>query len=246
MFFSKGVARSAVRHLRSFSTDCDDELETRWSGRRHGLPRAATWVRLAPPMQPEDPTPAIAEAESIPTSLGGALSSLASHPLRWLVRYWNWKNAVLSAIARASIFFAVNLTASWDSAVDAVVTELLYRAPMVGTLASLSQVFRRVQPAWEAGVVIMFALPALAHGIEFTVHSLRGTEKLYESVAISVVFSMFTSVVSYFLHRRDVLIVGHGSRPFVDDLVQLPMELFDLLVRKPFRAAFGRSTSDET
>ena len=191
-------------------------------------------------MQPEESTGPATDADPIPTSLGGALSSLARHPLRWMVRYWNWKNAVLSAIARASIFFAVNLTASWDSALDALVTELFYRAPVVGTLASLSQAFRRVQPAWEAGLVIMFALPALAHGIEFTVHSLRGTEKLYESVAVSIVFSMFTAVVSYFLHRRDVLIVGHGARPFVDDLVQLPLELFDLLVRKPLRAAFGQ------
>ena len=192
-------------------------------------------------MQPDEPTRESTDDDSIPTSLGGALASLARHPLRWMVRYWNWKNALLSAVARATIFFTVNLTASWDSALDALVTELFYRAPVVGTLASLSQAFRRVQPAWEAGVVIMFALPAVAHGIEFTVHSLRGTEKLYESVAVSVVFSMFTTVVSYFLHRRDVLIVGHGARPFVDDLVQLPLELFDLLVRKPLRAAFGQA-----
>ncbi|MDE0125457.1 MAG: hypothetical protein OXN97_12865 [Bryobacterales bacterium] len=177
--------------------------------------------------------------DPVPTSLGGAFSSLARHPSRWLVLYWNWKNAVLSAALRASIFFVVNLTASWGSAVDAVVTELFYRAPMVGTLASLSQVFRRVQPAWKAGVVIMFALPTLGHGIEFTVHSLRGTEKLYESVAVSVGFSMFTAVLSYLLHRRDVLIVGDGARPFFHDLVRLPPELFDLLVRKPLSLAFG-------
>lgn len=191
-------------------------------------------------MQPEERTRPIADADSIPTSLGGALASLARHPLRWMVRYWNWKNAVLSAIARASIFFLVNLTASWDSALHAMVTELFYRAPVVGTLASLSQAFRRVQPAWQASVVVMFALPALAHGIEFTVHSLRGTEMLYESAAASVVFSMITALVSYFLHRRNILIVGHGARPFADDLVRLPSELLDLLVRKPMRTAFGR------
>ena len=152
-----------------------------------------------------------------------------------MFRYWNWKNAVLSAVARTSIFFAVNLTASWDSASNAAVTELLYRAPMVGTLASLSQSFRRVEPAWAGSVVIMLALPAMGHGIEFTVHSLRGTEKLYESVLVSIAFSMVSAVVSYFLHRRDVLIVGHGQRPFLSDLVQVPLELFDMFGRKPFR-----------
>ena len=195
-------------------------------------------------MQPDAPKRPFDDPDSIPTSLGGALASLARHPLRWMVRDWNWKNAVLSAVVRASIFFTVNLTASWGSALDALVTELIYRAPMVGTLASLSQAFRRVQPAWEASVVIMLVLPAFTHGIEFTIHSLRGTEKLYESVTVSVAFSMFTAVVSYFLHRRDVLIVGHGARPFVDDLVQLPPELFDVVVRKPVQALFGRSASE--
>lgn len=179
-------------------------------------------------------------ADSIPTSLNGALKALARHPVRWMVRCWNWKNAVVSAIARTAIFFAVNLTASWDSALDAAATELVYRAPMVGTLASLSQLFRRVQPAWAAGVVIMFALPAIGHGIEFAVHSLRGTEKLYESVLASIAFSMVSAVVSHFLHRRDVLIVGHGQRPFLDDLVQVPLQTYDMLLRRPFRVLIAR------
>ena len=189
-------------------------------------------------MQIEDKPSAGRPADSVPTSLGGALRALARHPLRWMIRYWNWKNALLSAIARTSIFFAVNLTASWDSAVDAALTEIFYRAPMVGTLASLSQSFRRVQPAWKASVVIMFALPAIGHGIEFAVHSLRGTARLYESVLVSIVFSMFSAVVSYFLHRRDVLIVGHGQKPFLHDLVRIPLELYDMLLRKPLRAVF--------
>ncbi len=182
-------------------------------------------------------------ADSIPTSLSGVLKALARHPLRWMIRYWNWKNAVLSAVARTSIFFTVNLTASWDSALDAAVTELFYRAPMVGTLASLSQAFRRVRPAWAASLVIMVALPAIGHGVEFAVHSLRGTAKLYESVLTSVAFSMVSAVVSYFLHRRDVLIVGHGQRPFRDDLLQVPLELYDMLLRKPLVAVFRRPDS---
>jgi len=67
-----------------------------------------------------------------------------------LVRNWNWKAALISACLRTTIFFAVNLTASWNSAVSAAVTELFYRAPMVGTLAAMSQSFRRVEPAWVA------------------------------------------------------------------------------------------------
>lgn len=187
-------------------------------------------------MQPAPQSAAPNRDDILPTTLGGALSALASSPLRWMVRYWNWKNAVLSFAARGTIFFSVNLAAGWDSAVSALFTELCYRAPMVGSLASLSQTFRRVRPAWQAGLAIMLALPALGHAIEFAVHSLRGTAKLYESVAASLGFSMVTCLVSYLLHRRGVLIVGHGARPFASELVQLPGEIFDLLLRKPLAA----------
>lgn len=189
--------------------------------------------------------PSVSQAnDPLPTSLGGVLAAIIRHPLLRLVRYWNWKSAVLSALLRASIFFSVNLTASWESGVSAALTELVYRAPVVGTLASLSQSFRRVQPAWKATLAIMVALPALAHGVEFTVHSLVGTARLYESIAASIAFSMFTSVVSYFLHRRDILVVGDGARPLLVDIFHIPGELFDILVLKPIRRMRGQTTGE--
>lgn len=190
-----------------------------------------------------DPATSTRAGAPLAITIGGVLSSLARHPVQLVLRRWNWKAAVLSAAMRSSIFFAVNLTSSLDSAISAVLTELFYRAPMVGTLAAVSQTFRRVQPAWKASLMIMVALPALAHGIEFAIHSLRGTAKLYESVAASVGFSMFTCVLSYLLHRRDVLIVGEGSRPLLVDIFQLPGELFDILVTKPIRLLRGTASS---
>ena len=180
-------------------------------------------------------TRSLLRTETLPITVGGVLSELVRHPVRRLVRQWNWKTALVSVVLRASIFFTVNLTSSWNSAVDAVVTECMFRAWMSGTLASLSQAFRRVQPAWRASLVMLLALPALAHGIEFTVHSLRGTDRLYASVAVSILFSMFSCVFSYWLHRRSVLIVGEGARPFVSDIVELPQAGYDLLVRRPLR-----------
>ena len=77
-------------------------------------------------------------------------------------------------------------------------------------------------PAWKISWLIMVPLPALAHGIEFAIHSLRGTPKLYESVAASVGSAMFTCVFRYWLHRRNVLIVGEGPRPLLVDIFQVP------------------------
>ena len=189
-------------------------------------------------MDPKSPNPADG-AQALSTTLSGAVADLLRHPVDRLIRNWNWKAALISAALRTTIFFTVNLTASWNSAVAAAVTELCYRAPMVGTLAALSQSFRRVQPAWVGSVVMMAVLPAMGHGIEFTVHWFRGTEKLSESVAVSVAFSVATTGLNYLLHRRDVLVVGHGATPFLADLLQVAPHLFDLLLRKPVRLLRG-------
>ena len=189
-------------------------------------------------MDPKCPNPADS-AQALSTTLSGAVADLLRHPVDRLIRNWNWKAALISAALRTTIFFTVNLTASWNSAVAAAVTELCYRAPMVGTLAALSQSFRRVQPAWVGSVVMMAVLPAMGHGIEFTVHWFRGTEKLSESVAVSVAFSVATTGLNYLLHRRDVLVVGHGATPFLADLLQVAPHLFDLLLRKPVRLLRG-------
>ena len=189
-------------------------------------------------MDPKSPNPADG-AQALSTTLSGAVADLLRHPVDRLIRNWNWKAALISAALRTTIFFTVNLTASWNSAVAAAVTELCYRAPMVGTLAALSQSFRRVQPAWVGSVVMMAVLPAMGHGIEFTVHWFRGTEKLSESVAVSVAFSMATTGLNYLLHRRDVLVVGHGATPFLADILQVAPHLFDLFLRKPARLLRG-------
>ena len=189
-------------------------------------------------MDPKSPNPADG-AQALSTTLSGAVADLLRHPVDRLIRNWNWKAALISAALRTTIFFTVNLTASWNSAVAAAVTELCYRAPMVGTLAALSQSFRRVQPAWVGSVVMMAVLPAMGHGIEFTVHWFRGTEKLSESVAVSVAFSVATTGLNYLLHRRDVLVVGHGATPFLADILQVAPHLFDLFLRKPARLLRG-------
>ena len=204
-------------------------LRTRWA-----------FPRLALRMDSVKPSPAEG-IHPLATTLRGAAWDIVCHPVDRLIRNWNWKSAVISAALRTTIFFTVNLTASWNSAVSAAVTELVYRAPMVGTLAAMSQSFRRVQPAWLGSLVMMALLPALGHGIEFTVHWMRGTEKLSESVAVSVLFSVVTTGLNYLLHRRNVFVVGHGARPFLDDLIEVAPQLFDMLLRKPVRLLRGGS-----
>ncbi len=203
------------------------------------------------PLCRDSPTPVMTEhqqnnssqsADRVPVTPGAVIADLVRHPLRRLVWQWNWKAALMSCLLRSLIFFTVNLTAGLSSALDALLTEFMYRAIMTGFLASLSQAFRRVQQAWKASLILMLVLPAIAHGIEFTVHSLRGTARLYESVAVSVLFSMFSVVLSYMLQRRSLLVVGEGGRPLLTDVVSMPGVILDLLLLKPVRLLRNSNT----
>ena len=57
----------------------------------------------------------------------GALRAILRHPIANLVRRWNWKAALVSALSRARLFFVVNLPAGRSAAIAALVTELVSR-----------------------------------------------------------------------------------------------------------------------
>ena len=140
------------------------------------------------------------------------------HPIRHLVINWNWKAALLSAICRATLFFAVNLPAGVGAGVRAMVTEFLFRGVASGVFGSLTQACSRADHLWIALLVI----PAVGHTAEFLVHWAAGTPRLSGSITVSVLFSLITTAFNLFAMRRGVLVVGEGQRSLREDLRQLP------------------------
>lgn len=142
-------------------------------------------------------------------------------PSLWIAS-WNWKTAFLSSGIRATIFFVANLAAGVDAAVNALQTELLYRAVASGFYGGLTERLARATPTRTAVVTAIVVLPAVAHAIELGVHAAAGTRRLGASVAASVAFSVVSTRFSLFAMQRGVLIVSHGRRSLAGDLRALP------------------------
>jgi hypothetical protein len=159
---------------------------------------------------------------SVDQSVGSVLIDLVSHPVRRLVRRWNWKSAVLSSGFRSTIFFLTNLSAGIDAAVAAMVTELTFRGVTAGFYGALTQSFRHATPAWLATLTVMVLLPAATHTVELLVHWLRGTERLQASVLASCVFTAVSTTFNLFAMRRGALIVGDGRQSLANDLLNMP------------------------
>jgi hypothetical protein len=59
--------------------------------------------------------------------VGAVLGGMVRHPVRQLIRRWNWKSALLSCFLRATSFFFTNLIAGWHAAFGAMLAELALR-----------------------------------------------------------------------------------------------------------------------
>jgi hypothetical protein len=139
-----------------------------------------------------------------------------------LLRQWNWKSAAFSSTFRAAIFFGANLTAGWRAATAAMMTEFVYRAVTAGFYGATTQAFRRAEPVWAAGLVVMILLPVASHSVELTVHLLRGTPRILTSLIASVAFTAISTLFNLYAMRRGVLVVGSGSSSVGADMRRLP------------------------
>jgi hypothetical protein len=123
---------------------------------------------------------------------------------------------------RAAIFFSTNLSAGLNEAFGAMGAEFLFRIVTSGFDGSITQAFRRSEPAWMAGVAAMVMLPFLSHSLEFAVHWLRGTPKLAQSTVASVMFTAISTLFNLYAIRRGVLIVGDDRRSLWADMRAMP------------------------
>jgi hypothetical protein len=154
---------------------------------------------------------------------------LLRDPLKYLLRRWNWKSALLSSLMRASLFFATNLAAGLPAAIAAMKTELVFRAITSGFYGALTESFREAEPPWTAALTVMLLLPLANHSVELFVHWLRGTQKLLPSILASVVLTAFSTLFNFYVMRRGALIVGSGRHSLRKDLLRLPRLALDFV-----------------
>jgi hypothetical protein len=173
------------------------------------------------------------------TTVSQVLLRLAREPGKYLLRRWNWKSAVLSSLLRAGIFFCTNLAAGLPAAMAAMKTELVFRAITSGFYGAITESFREAEPPWIAAVAVMLLLPIANHSIEFFVHWMRGTQKLFVSIIASVIFTTLSSLFNWYAMRRGSFIVGDGRRSLGQDLLALPRLLLDFVILQPWQLLRG-------
>jgi len=202
---------------------------------------------------PDNSSAAVNPAPETPSSqkgkkgvtVGGALFRLLRHPNEYLIKKWNWKSAILSTVIRSVLFFFANLTAGLPAALAAMTTEWVYRGITSGFYGALTQALSDVEPPWAGAVAVLVLLPIANHSVEFFVHWLRGTQRLYTSIGASVTLTALSSLFNYYAMRRGSFIVGHGRKALLHDIGQFPRLVVEFcLLPVRWVRRWGRKSSD--
>ena len=163
--------------------------------------------------------------------LAAELTTIALAP--WvLLRTWNWKTALISALFRALIFLCTNLRAGHHKALKAMLVEALYGAVAAGLLGAVTQRLRGATPRWLTAVVVWLALPSTLLLAQFFVHKAAGTPRILASMIASFLFAALSTGFSLYAMERGTMLVG-THRTFADDARDLPQVLADFLLAAP-------------
>jgi len=183
--------------------------------------------------QPGRPIP----PENVP--LLPVLRWACTHPVELLIRRWNWKSAMFSALFRGGIFFTVNFKAGWRAAVGAMLTEFVWRTATSGGWGAVTQMLRKVKPEWQSVIGAMFVVPAVSHSIEFTIHFTRGTPVLAKSIITSICFTQISNLFNLYAMRKGALIIGPEGHSLGQDMRDVPRLIGGFLLVLP--RLFGRA-----
>ena len=179
-------------------------------------------VRPRPAASPRRRAP-VRNAGRCDPSARAVLADVVRRPRHHLIARWNWKAALLSAGLRGLVFFAATRSSGLDAARTALAVEFAYRVAGTGCFAALTQAFSRATPGWAATAIVIVAIPAAAHVLQYGVHRLAGTVELDRGMAASVAFTVVSAAFTLYAMRRGVFIVGDpGRRPFWRDLADMP------------------------
>ncbi len=154
--------------------------------------------------------------------VGRALMTLVRNPWTLLVRRWNSKAALLSAIFRGLIFLIASIKSHHAGRLGGVLAEALFGAVSAGFFGTLTQALRFAEPQWAAELLLAGILPLLFQLGDLCFHASLGTQVFRIGMIASAGFTVFSSLFNLYIMRRGTLLVGEEGKPLNEDLGALP------------------------
>jgi hypothetical protein len=143
-----------------------------------------------------------------------------------LLASWNWKSALISALARTVVFAA----ATRHPAPLSSGAEFVLAVSIAGLGGAVAQAFRCARPRPLAVAISVPGPPLVYHFAEFALHMLLGTPHLAAGLGASIGFSCIASSFTFHAVVEGAMLTGSERTSLVSDLRRLPALIASFLL----------------
>jgi hypothetical protein len=141
--------------------------------------------------------------------------------VRRMLACWNWKCAVLSAIARSLVYLAAMARNSLHSGLAIVSVELIYVTATAGVYAGLQQQALGLRSRRLGNLIVVLGVPGLAQVLDWIAHCAAGAPVPNRATIAVSIFATISAVFHLHVMRNGALLTG-GGRSLFEDFRRMP------------------------
>ena len=138
---------------------------------------------------------------------------------------WNWKCALLSAVAR-SLIYAVALSRSGmrnsGASLAVIAVEMLYVTLTAGLYAGMQQKALGFRRRWLGDLTIVAGVPGLSQGVDWAVHRAAGAPVPPKALLSAIAFTLVSALFHRHVMRHGGFLTGEHGSSMADDLRRIP------------------------
>jgi hypothetical protein len=135
---------------------------------------------------------------------------------------WNWKCALMSALARSTVYaFAMTRSRSREG-LAVILVEMLYVILTAGLYAGLQQRALTIRRRWLGDLAIVVGVPGLSQCVDWLVHRLAGAPTPHRALLSVCVFTLLSALFHRHVMRQGTFLTGEQGRSMIDDFRRIP------------------------
>lgn len=138
-----------------------------------------------------------------------------------LSRLWNWKSALHSGLYRAIPFFAAVQAGGGSGAAEGAALQFALFATLAGFIGALVERLRFFRPAWAAAFILLAAVPAGVHSLEWVIHETPAPGGRRAGIFVSWAQSAVSILTQWALMRRGLFLAGEEANSYLGDWMTL-------------------------
>jgi hypothetical protein len=157
---------------------------------------------------------------------------------------WNWKCAVMSAVARSLVYVAAMARGNRQHELGVVLVEIAYVTLTAGIYAGMQQRALGLPRRWLGNAIIVVGVPGLAQALDWLVHRAVGATAPARATLAVCCFAAISALFHLHVMRNGAFLSGYG-RSLASDFRRMP-RLIAGFALKPLALFAGFAVLPET